>query len=163
MSRNEWPNPANTAGPGGPSWGQRGLHSSGNACPLHGGSTFRGTRADGAPLTHSPVCNLTNRDTGRPRLVNQHMSISTLSSPHLLFTQPPQRNSGRFIQPRCWVTESICRVLSLPEICNLNDFHFLPVRHVWVLASYGQSQILRRRAIDSKLQNEIFLTEPCMN
>jgi len=51
-SRREWPSPAAAAGQGPGGW-RGGLSSCQDACPLHGAVTFRGTRVDGTPLTHS--------------------------------------------------------------------------------------------------------------
>lgn len=108
MSRTEWRNPATAAGPGGSSWGQRGLHSSRDACPLHGGYTFRGTRASGASLTHSPVHNLKKQGhwealSCKPTLGHRHFKFSTSA------LRPASPGELRqFIQPRCWITESIC-------------------------------------------------------
>lgn len=79
--------------------GQRGLHPCQDACPSHGGSMFRGTGVDGAPLTHSPVRDPVKWGCWRALSckANEHMGISTSSSQGLLFTQPPQGNTHRFI------------------------------------------------------------------
>lgn len=71
--------------------GQRGLHPCQDACPLHGGSMFRGTGVDGAPLTHSPVRDPINGDAGRPCLVSQrthgHLRLKFSGCP--LHSAPP--------------------------------------------------------------------------
>lgn len=150
-SGTEWPKWATTAVPRGPGWGQKCLQPQQDPCPLHGGSMFRGTRVDGAPLTHSPVCDPMKKRCWEALSCNPtHVHLHLMSSMSPLHPAPPGKL--RQVYPVS-LQDNWKHLQSFQPAWNRQPEPFFFVGHVWTLASYGESQILNRKTTDSRLQS----------